>query len=111
MHFCQDCNKILIIKTDTQSVIKYCSGCEKEFPGDDDDTLISSSFVSTGGYNTDLILKLAPFDRVNQVIKHKCPTENCKRKYMYKVFINNQVWYVCDNCDIKLSGKDISISI
>jgi DNA-directed RNA polymerase subunit M/transcription elongation factor TFIIS len=109
--FCKDCSKILIIRTDTGEVIKYCSGCTKEFPGDDTDTLITSDFSDTSGYNTETILKYAPYDRVNQLVKLDCPTPGCKRKYMTKVFLNTQVWYVCDNCPIRLSGKDISLTL
>ena len=105
--FCSDCSKILNIRTDTQSVIKFCTGCEKEFSGKDEDTLITSNFADTSGYNTDLILKYAPFDRVNEIVDKKCPTKGCGRKYMYKVFLNDQVWYTCDKCAEKLSGKDI----
>ena len=36
MLFCPDCKKILVLKTDTGSVIKYCSRCQKDFDGDDE---------------------------------------------------------------------------
>ena len=105
--FCPACEKILNVRTDTQSVLKYCTGCEREYDGTDEDTLISSDFADTSGYNTNLILKYAPYDRVNNIVEKTCPTKGCKRRYMYKVFLNEQVTYVCDNCDIRLSGRDI----
>lgn len=111
MLFCPDCKSILITQTDTGQVIKYCSRCAKEFNGDPEDTLITSSFSDPVGYNTDLILKYAPYDRVNQLVKLDCRTPGCGRKYMTKVFLNNVVYYVCDNCPIQLSGKDVVIDV
>ena len=111
MRFCPDCHKVLILKTDTGYPIQYCSMCIKNFDGDNEDTMIDSSFSDTQGYNTDTILKYAPFDPVNERIKYDCPSKGCTRKYMTKVFLDNIVWYVCDNCPIRLQGKDVNVPI
>lgn len=109
MLFCPDCKNILVLKTDTNSIIKHCSRCSKDFDGDTEDTLVASSFSDPTGYNTDLILKYAPYDRVNQLVKYNCTTPDCNRKYMTKVFLNTVVYYVCDNCEIQLQGKDVKL--
>ena len=87
--FCPDCEKILIRRTDSQSVVRYCAGCDKEYEGTDTDTLIMSDIENISGYNEDVILKYAPYDRVNTVVKTDCSGKKCSRKYMYKVFMSN----------------------
>ena len=81
MLFCKICQKILVLKTDSGYIIKYCSRCHKTFDGDSEDTLIDSSFTDVSGYNTNTILKYAPYDRVNTLVKLECKQCN-KRKYM-----------------------------
>uniref|UniRef100_A0A6C0LN05 Uncharacterized protein n=1 Tax=viral metagenome TaxID=1070528 RepID=A0A6C0LN05_9ZZZZ len=109
-NFCIACEKILIFKYDTGSVIKYCDRCKREYQESAEDTLIDSSFSNVEGYNNESILKFAPFDRVNQLVKYDCPTEGCGRKYMTKVFLDTRVWYVCNNCPIRLQGRDVNIN-
>ena len=111
MNFCPDCQSMLILKTSTSYPIKFCNRCDKEFLPEDRDTMITSSFTDTDGYNMDSILKYAPYDLVNERVKYNCPTKNCGRKYLTKVFLDNVVWYVCDNCPIQLKGNQVDISI
>jgi len=104
MKFCEACNRALKKETITGSVIMRCN-CGMTYTGDPSDSLIYSSFRGTDS-NIGLLLHLAPYDRVNQLINQSCP--NCPLKYMTLVSTNDDSWLVC-KCGTILSGTDIDI--
>ncbi len=93
MLFCPICKKALEKDTSTMKVLMKCK-CGKVFEGDPEDTLIAQSFDPMSGkegYKSELLL--APFDRVNSIVKTECKA--CKRKYMTRVVTDHQSAMVC----------------
>ncbi len=95
--FCSKCRNLLTIQTNTGLVVRYCEKCKIEYSGKDDNTLIFSTFdPKNTTCNIQNILKLAPYDRINETVRKEC-VKCGKRKYMVRVILNNDVYFCCDN--------------
>ncbi len=93
MIFCPICKKVLEKDTSTAKVIMVCQ-CGRQYEGDPEDTLIAQSFdpmAGREGYRSELLL--APFDRVNSMVKETCSA--CGKKHMARVVNEHQSAYVC----------------
>jgi len=88
MKFCSKCNRAIKKKILLGSVIFkcFCGHIEESNP---EDVLISNITIT----NTetpemyDNLIRLAPFDRTNQLVEKNCP--NCGRNYMTQIRIGS----------------------
>ena len=105
MRFCPACQSVLVTETSTGYVVKHCNRCSKSYEGSADDSLIESNFDPASDIDTSMILKLAPYDRVNKIVDRKC--SKCHLKYMTQVVIDYQYTLVC-GCGNIVRGDEIS---
>ena len=103
MLFCNACGKCLD-KVVEGSTIKMKCSCGMIFDGEPEDTLIASSFVVTGEYGFDALIKLSTYDEMNMNVKLEC--KECHRKYLTSIVTDNGCWYKCSGCEKVYKGYE-----
>jgi DNA-directed RNA polymerase subunit M/transcription elongation factor TFIIS len=84
MKFCEADGRVMKAHTDTGVVVFRCS-CGAERAGEPEDARIAGELL-TAGEVTEMygpLIRNAPFDRTNQLVKRDCP--ECGRDYMSQI--------------------------
>lgn len=101
--FCKACKRVLTRDTSTGFAVFTCK-CGLSYDASPEDSLISSSFAMSNGFDMNTVLKFATQDRVNYQEDLPCP--GCSRLYMTLVGTESGYWFKCDNpkCNTILNG-------
>lgn len=107
MDFCDSCNNLLTIQTDTGKVRGYCARCDiYKDPGGINSMVYFEGLDSSDNCNVDATLKLIPFDPVNEIVDKPCP--ECKRKYLYQAILCNIIYFAC-KCGYTTKGSEYKV--
>lgn len=84
MKFCPNCSHAMARHTETGAV-KYRCACGTEVPGQPTDARIGGTVFGAGetAQRYDRLIRSAPYDRTNEVVRRDCP--RCGLDYMYQV--------------------------
>ncbi len=88
--------------------VKYRCVCGTEVPGQPVDARISGSVfgASETAQRYDRLIRSAPFDRTNKVVKQDCP--NCGLDYMFQIRVGDaEVIVTRCKCGHETSGGEV----
>jgi DNA-directed RNA polymerase subunit M/transcription elongation factor TFIIS len=106
MRFCKNCDRAMVRDPSSGAVIFRCH-CGVEEPGNPEDARIGGAVLGAGETTEmyRLLIKTAPFDRTDQLVKRLCP--DCGLDYMTQIRVGDAevIVYKC-KCGHEEVGGD-----
>ena len=108
MDFCNACNNLITVRTDTGKAVGYCERCNLTQDAGGINTMIYFEGQSDGMdvCNIDATLALIPYDPVGAIVDRPCP--KCGRKYLYQAILCNIIYFAC-KCGYQIKGSEAKI--